>query len=344
MNRILIVKTSALGDIIHAFPVIGYLKAKFSQVTIDWVVEKPFAPLIEAHPYINHTFPVDTKAWRKLKNLNEMRVFHSELRNKSYDVVFDLQGNIKSGLITSRVRAAHKVGFGKESVPEWPNHLFTNRQFDPPKGKNIREDYLHLVQSYFKDWHPHQPAEEILLKLTEPQIQALNTLIAHPLLNQGPKVMICPGSAWINKQLTPKSLERLVASLRQEKRCSFLFIWGSPEEHQIAQQLHQLHSGYSLVADKMALPLLQHVMNHMDLIVAMDSLPLHLAGTTQTQTLSYFGPSSSNKYKPLGNKHIAFQGSCPYGQTFEKRCTLLRSCKTGQCIRGLSGTEILKDN
>jgi heptosyltransferase-1 len=75
----------------------------------------------------------------------------------------------------------------------------------------------------------------------------------------------------------------------------------------------------------------------------MDSATLHLCGTTSTPSFSLFGPSSASIYKPLGEHHVAFQGSCPYGRTFVKRCPILRTCKTGACMKDLTAKRIFQD-
>jgi heptosyltransferase-1 len=81
-------------------------------------------------------------------------------------------------------------------------------------------------------------------------------------------------------------------------------------------------------------------MDSVDLVVAMDSLPLHLAGTTKVKTFSVFGASLASKFKPAGKKHLTLQGHCPYGRVFEKRCPILRTCPTGACIRSLTGKAV----
>jgi heptosyltransferase-1 len=81
-------------------------------------------------------------------------------------------------------------------------------------------------------------------------------------------------------------------------------------------------------------------MSKMDLVVSVDSLALHLAGTTQTPTYSIFGSSLAKKYQPLGLIHESFQGACPYGKKFEKRCSILRTCSTGSCIKDLTFKEL----
>lgn len=337
--KILIVKTSSLGDILHAFPLLSYLKQVAPGCQIDWVVEKPFAGLVEANPLVNRTLKVQTKLWRKSlwkkETRSEVFSFLKELRSVSYDLLFDLQGNIKSGLITALARSPIKVGFDRKSVPEWPNLLFTNKRYHPPEGQNIRLDYLSLAQSHFKDFNRYD--QPLALKTTVAEKESAEQLLAHSNLKSQMKVVVCPGSAWTNKQLSKQTLIEFLQLMQLESGCSFLFVWGNQEEQKMATELNSHFPFHSLIAPKVSLPTLHFIMSKMDLVIAMDSLPLHLAGTTQTPTFSVFGSSSAKKYNPVGEQNYAFQGTCPYGRTFVKRCPILRTCKTGSCIKDLSG-------
>jgi heptosyltransferase I len=339
MMKILIVKTSSLGDIIHAFPALQLLRERYPSAQIDWVVEQPFAELVKAHPAIDHVYSVQTKRWRKKfwtkEGWREMRDFRKSLQRERYDLVFDLQGNIKSGLITWLSKSSVKIGFGLSSVPEWPNVLFTNRHYNPPKGHNIREDYLYLIDSSgnFK-------YRGVELNVSLQEKLKVDQIIAHPSIRVGKKIMVCPGSMWTNKQLTPETLKAFLQKIYAEFECRFVFVWGSEAEKQIVQNLAQSFPDHCLIADKLALPTLQNLMAQMDLVIAMDSLPLHLAGTTSTPVYSVFGASSGNKYKPVDS--IAFQGSCPYGKTFEKRCPILRTCPTGSCIKDIQSEALFQ--
>lgn len=343
MQKILIVKTSSLGDIIQTYPVIEYLRNKFPAAQIDWVVEKPFIELAEAHPYVSNVLCIAAKEWRRCffqrGHLFEMKNFRNRLRATVYDVVFDLQGNVKSGLVVSQSQSDYKVGFARKSVPEWPNLLFTNKRFNPHSGGNIRDDYLSVVKAFYGDMTPGTN-EKVVLKISQAQNQAVRAILQMPNLEHALKVVVCPGSAWINKQLTPEVLGDFLSKLQKYLKCKFLFIWGSAEEQQIANQMQGRFFQHSQVIDRMSLPMLQNLMSECDLVIAMDSLPLHLAGTTSTPSFSVFGPSSAHKYKPSGDQHFAFQGPCPYGRSFVKRCPVLRTCPTGACIRNLSGNDL----
>lgn len=341
--KFLIVKTSSLGDIVHCFPVIAYLRKKFPDAQIDWVVETAFADLVEAHPDIHQVYRVDSRKWRRgffsTDVWQEVRALCRQLRQEVYDVVFDLQGNMKSAGCTFMSRGKAKVGFGFKTVFEWPNILFTNRRYNVPKGKNVREEYLYIVQKYFGD-PLHVVDAKVELRISSEAFEQLHSLLAQPSLANREKVMVCPGSNWRNKQVKVEALFDFLKRLHQVRACGFLFIWGNEAEKKLAHKLHDVFPLNSIVVDKLPLPSLQNLMAKVDWIFSMDSLPLHMAATTTTPTFSVFGASSAQKYKPLGDRHRALQGPCPYGLLFERRCPALRRCKTGACIRDLTGQAI----
>lgn len=342
MKKILIVKTSSLGDIIHIYPVLCYLKSKFPNCQIDWIVEKPFAELVKTHPYVSKTILINTGGWRKAliskKTFKEIYSVRQCLRETEYDCVFDLQGNSKSALFTLQARSRHKIGFARPAVFEWPNLLVTNHKFAPPKGFNAREEYMSVVQQYFQESAAYQETP-VQLHINQEEECRIQNIIEN---QNRPIVLVCSGSAWRNKQMTEEALTRFLIKVQQHLQCHFLLAWGSKEECDSAMRLKGHFAEYAQLIDRLPLPTLQNLMNRVDLVIAMDSLPLHLAGTTKTATFSIFGASAANKFKPVGNQHFSYQGSCPYGRKFERRCPILRTCPTGACIQGLTGDEVFE--
>lgn len=343
--KVLIVKSSALGDVVQAFPCLSWLKKKFPAVSIDWVVESACQSIVSAHPDIDRTLVVDTRRWRKRcfskETRREIAAFYRSLRACEYDVVFDLQGNTKSALCTAMAKAKVKVGFGWRNVSEWPNLLATQRKYLVPLGGNVCAEYLHLLQSYFVDFS-FLELECVVLNgasdeaIPEEYIQGLVRKCKAPACAL---VMVCPGSNWRNKQLSSAALHGFLTLMQAHLSCRFLFIWGTPAEQLYVDRL-QMHFPTSVVVERLPLPVLQNLMGEMDLVISVDSLPLHLAATTKTPTFSFFGPSAAAKYKPSGAQHGYIQGACPYGQRFERRCPLLRTCATGACLRNLTGEQI----
>ncbi len=343
MQRLLIVKTSSLGDIVQTFPVLSYLKAKFPTSEIDWVVEKPFADLVQANPLVSNVITIDSKSWRKkpFSSWKEIWSSRRHLKQWPYDLLFDLQGNIKSAIATKIARAPVKVGFAPPALPEWPNRLVTTHRY-LPSGNSIREEYLSIASQHLSDQAP-KFSEKINLRLNSEQQHLFDQINQQVIIQGMPRLLICPGSAWVNKQLTEQVLVSLLDALQREFPLAFLYLaWGSQPEYDLVQRLSAKLSERQIILPKLPLPVLQNVMSQMDCIIAMDSLPLHLAATSGTATFSVFGASSAAKYAPKGALHQAFQGTCPYGRTFEKRCPILRTCPTGACIRDLSAEKLFE--
>ncbi len=302
--KYLIVKTSSLGDILQSFPVASFLRNKSPYGEISWLVEEKFASLVRAHPEVDHVITMKRRFKIPLS---------FGLRAKSYDVLFDLQGNCKSALLTLFADAKAKVGFAWKDLAEMPSGFATNVKFTIEKGKNIGEDYLSLAQNYFHDFTPFV-AKPFLFPLTEKEEGEI------AILPRG--TLVCPGAAWPSKRLPLESwgpiLEKVEGPIQ--------FVWGNETEKAFVEKLEK----YGMVLPKLTLAQLQNLMARSVRVIAMDSLPLHLCATTGTPAFAYFGPSSMQKFLPKGCHGV--QGSCPFHVTFERRCPKLRSC-SAPCIK-----------
>jgi heptosyltransferase-1 len=130
-----------------------------------------------------------------------------------------------------------------------------------------------------------------------------------------------------------QTLVDVVRLIKQKYSPYFVFIAGNGEELREVGTLAQEFPHSSHVLYRPDLPFLQRAMNRAQAVLAVDSIILHLASTTQTPTFGFFGPSSALKYAPRGKRHGIFQSACPSNTKFEKRCPLLRTCRTGQCLK-----------
>ena len=333
---ILIVKISAIGDVIQCFDVLEYLREKFPNCNIDWVVSKPAFGLVSSHPLVRKAICFDfNKKFLKNLKLSKIGKFYKELRCKSYDVVFDLQGNCKSGLITLCSKAKDKVGFGFKTVSEWPNIFATFFQYNPSKGINIKWQYLQVIQKYFRD-EKEFVAKNRLLNIDKMAKKQIELILKNETLKNRIKILVSPSSRWKNKELGINTLSNFLSEISENLTVSYLFLWGTREEKRSADYLHSLFKANSTVLDRLELSTLQNLIHRLDIVIAMDSCILHLTGSANTPSFSVFGPTLSHVYKPPYEKHLAYQGKCPKGKVFVKRCPLLRSCSTPICMQGIN--------
>ncbi len=346
MKSILLVRTSAIGDVVQTFPVIEYLRGKFPVARIDWVVEKGIAPLLRQlkgdrseRPLIDQVIEVETKKWVRSPWLKQSRAafkdFVQLLRKNEYDVVFDLQGNSKSALVTMLARGKDKVGFGWHSVREKPNVIATTHRFEFPLDLNIREKYLKLAQAYYGDSFPFV-SRGITFHLSIAESERLQGLLLEPVMQHSFKLMVAVGSKWNNKKFADDTLISLLKEAQACANAALVLIYGNAEEKLFAEKLLSTFPNNTMAVGELTLPLWQSLMRYVDGIIAVDSAALHFAGTTQTPSFSVFGPTLASIFKPLEQQHHVFQGSCPYGKTFHKQCPILRSCATGACMRNLT--------
>ena len=146
--RILLVKTSSLGDVIHNLPVVRDLLAQRPDCVIDWVVERALAEIPRLHPGVRRVIPVGLRAWRQRllegSTWREIAEFGQELRAESYDLVIDTQGLLKSALVARRARGP-RCGYDAGSAREPAASRFYDRRYPVPRALHAVERNRRLV-------------------------------------------------------------------------------------------------------------------------------------------------------------------------------------------------------
>lgn len=139
MPKLLIVKTSSLGDVIHNLPIIADIQMHHPDIEIDWLVERGFADIPMMHPAVQNVISVDTRRWRKAlfkaHTWREISTFTKVLSLKKYDMVLDAQGLLKSGLMISKVRGT-KHGYGAKSIREPLAQFFYDKKHCVAKAQH----------------------------------------------------------------------------------------------------------------------------------------------------------------------------------------------------------------
>ncbi len=137
-RRVLLVKTSSMGDVVHALPVVADIRAALGAVTIDWLVEEAYAPLLRAHPGVDRVIELALRRWRRSpcapETRQQWRALLAQLREKRYDVVIDLQGLVKSAAVARLARGVH-VGLSWAAAREPLAALFYARRMRSARGR-----------------------------------------------------------------------------------------------------------------------------------------------------------------------------------------------------------------
>ena len=333
--KILIVKVSALGDIVHALPVLAWIRSAVPAARIDWLVEESFASLLEGHPLVHRVVRLRTKAWRNGNIIAALQGAFGQiraLRRERYDCVLDLQGNSKSGLFTLFTGAPLRFGFDRSGVREWPNLLATNRHIGlTDADHHVSDRSLAIARAAFAEGCDHPLAGP--LPVNPDDRQRVENLIREKGLSDQPLVVLHYGTTWKTKLWPVDLWQQLAERLCREDHLRPVLTWGNPEELAVAERIHQATEGTAVIWPRGSLGELSALLKQADLVVAGDTGPLHIAAAHGTSTVSMFRVTDALRNGPRGTGHIRLQSPLNCSPCLEKTCD--RDAECGHSI-GLS--------
>jgi heptosyltransferase-1 len=337
--KVLIVKVSALGDVVHALPVLAWLKSADPGLEIDWLVEEGFAPLLEGHPLLRKIIRLDTRGWRKQGMFEAVRGSLGvirQLRREHYDVVLDLQGNSKSGVFTRLCGAPMRFGFAKDSVREWPNLLATNRKVTLLEGNHhISDRSLAIARKAFPAGSKSSAAGPLTIdgkarsvvekQLNERGLAGKTLIVLHY------------GTTWKTK-LWPLDLWcELAGKLCDLEGCQPILTWGNEEERIAVTSIHEASGKRAEIWPRGSLMELAALLERADLVVGGDTGPIHIAAAVGTPTVSLFRVTDATRNGPRGEKHIWLQSPLDCSPCLRKECE-----RNAECGRSLTLQQVFE--
>lgn len=311
--RILIIKLSALGDVVHALPVLDFIRQVAPQARVDWAVEAGNAPVLENNPFLATLIPLPLKRWKK--NLHDPKIWAeirqaiSGLRRGGYDLSIDLQGNIKSGLVALCAAAPVRVGFDRQGVRERPNLWVNNRHIDlRPEDYPVSARSLRLVSAALGgDYQGMELATEIVTS-------ADDDAVARSCIQEGaPRVLIHTGTTWPTKRWSGEGWQQLVAQLKAVyPDIRLLFSWGNPVEEEEARQLAVQVGQQGTLLPRLTVKQFCALLKQVDLVIGGDTGPVHLAAAVGTKTVSFYRATDPLRNGPRGARHrqVATEMAC----------------------------------
>ena len=337
--KVLIVKASALGDIVHALPVLAHIHALMPEATIDWLVESSFAPILENHPLIRNVICLDTRGWRKQGMTRAMKGsldVIQQLRREKYDVTLDLQGNSKSGLFTLFCGASKRFGFDRSQVREWPNLLATNHKVTiSPANHHISSRYLQIARSAF----PGEANAPLCgpLPVLDSSAQTIATLLNEFGLKRDEFLVAHYGTTWETKLWPLDHWAELVRVLTIDLGQKVVLTWGNDTEKRAAEQISAACQGRAVIWPRGTLQELVALLAAARLVIGADTGPVHIAAAVTTPTVSIYRVTDSRRNGPPGDDHIRLQVPMDCSPCLRKSCELDHSCSQSITVEEVLG-------
>lgn len=338
-ESILIVRMSAFGDIVCALPTLRALRASFPKARLGWVVDERFQELVAHDPQIDQVFVAPLARWgkmvKKARNLPAVRGEYArlgqELREAGYEVCLDLQGIVKSGLITRMARCGRTLQMAGD-------HLRKLQWMFP--GERVKEYGLHAVDRMLPlaaelGADTSNPRFDFYLP-EEARRTAEELFAAHSFTTHGPIVALNPGAFAVHRMWPAERFAEAARKLTEEHGARVVVL-GGPKEVELAEEICE-RSGVSplCTAGKTSYLQLAAVIARCDVAVSGDTGPMHLAAAVGKPVVALFGPANPERTGPYGPQHVVLQKPFPC-----QPCYAHPTCTDYACMKALEVEEVV---
>ena len=332
--KILIVRLSALGDIVHALPVLAAIKRAKPDAQVDWLVEENYASILSIAPGLHRR--VIVRAKRSFESADAVsfggllgyKNAASYLWNQDYDVALDLQGLIKSAIWARSSFADRVIGFDPPNLREPQAAFLYSQTVTPVDATHVIQKNLSILSaigitttSMEIPMQPHASAD------TAAAIDTAGGSLGFVVLN--------PGAAWPNKRWPPERFGALAAALRDRTGLGSLVTWG-PSERELANAVVSASAGAASLAPATSVSDLAVLMREAALVVSGDTGPLHIAAAMGTPLVGLYGPTWPERNGPWDPKDVVISraNACV--------CHHKRQCLRGApCINEITLDEVV---
>ena len=308
INKILLVKPSALGDIIHTLPVLAALHDNFPEAEIHWVVAKGLHQVLENHPMIKKLWIIDKNKWKKLEHakgtIQELTQLKKGLQQENFDVVIDLQGLLRTGLIAKATGCRNIIGF--RQAREGAAMFYTEKVDVEWEGIHAVDRYLKLLEplgcEIRKVEFPFAPFEKNI-----------------PLLQELPDkyAVIAPSAGKEANRWPAERFGQLAAKLDIPS-----VIISAPADAPVAEETLANSAGNAVsIAGRTSIMELAAVIKKAEFLISNDTGPMHIAAALNVPVFAIFGPANPVRTGPYGDIHTIILNKVPCAPCYaKKRC------------------------
>jgi lipopolysaccharide heptosyltransferase I len=306
-ERYLVVRLTALGDILHTIPAVAALRAAHPGARIDWVVERKWAPVLEGSPAIDEVIPFDRRSiWGAFECVERVR-------ENRYTCAIDFQGLYKSSILAALSGAPRHIGFERAWAREGGAAIFyTDRVV--PIGRHVAELNYSLAE-HAGATRPAKP--EYPLRVPAGGAASIRSRL-HELGISGEYVVVGPGGSWRAKCWPPDRYGELCREFEIVKKVRVIVIHG-PGEKSLAEEVVRAAAPACPVAIATTIEELMGLLAHARFLIAADSGPLHLAAALGTPVVGLYGPTDPARNGPFASGAVIVHKARPEEISYKRR-------------------------
>ena len=323
IRRILLIKPSALGDMVQALPVLSVLRERLPAAHIAWVINKSYAPLLEGHPHLDEILSFDRASWRRgvTNGFAATLRFFRLLRRAHFDLVIDLQCLLRSAMFSWASAAPVRIGL--TSAREGAGWFYTHHVKDSRETEHAVDRYWHVAEALGLG---EQPKRFVLPVNAEAEAWADEVLSKMP----RPWLAVSVGSRWLTKRWPVAHFQGLLTRAGNHAGGSAIFV-GAREEAGLAERAgHGLPLVTRNLAGRTTLPQLTAILRRVDAMVSNDTGPLHLAAALGRPIVAPYTCTQVRRNGPYGQEQRAVETAVSCAGSY------VRHCERMDCMRELT--------
>ncbi|MEQ1758166.1 MAG: lipopolysaccharide heptosyltransferase I [Vicinamibacterales bacterium] len=327
MTAFLIVRLGALGDIVHAIPVVAALLRAHPDARIDWLVDPRYVTLVQMVEGVRKVIPFDPRGLMAASERAATLATIRDLRRERYDAVLDLQGLVKSASVARLASGRRTIGFGRSALREPAARVFYTDVVDVPGDVHVIRKNLALLAAVGIQ------ATEPEFGIRVPESPHVSSTIAR--FQGSGYVAMNPGAAWPNKRWPAERMGELAFRTSRDHHLPTLVVWG-PGEEALAESVVTASGGAATLAPPTTIEELFGLLRGARLVVAGDTGPLHIAASTGTPVVALFGPTDPARNGPwrLEDVSVSRYGVCDCH--YERRCR-----RSVPCVMDIGVDEVM---
>ena len=307
-ERFLVVRLTALGDILHTVPAVAALRAAQRTARIDWVVERKWAPVLEGSPAISEVIPFDRgSAFGAVACARR-------LRQKHYTCAIDFQGLYKSSVLAMLSGAPRRIGFeGGWAREEGAALLYTERV--TPAGRHVAELNYSLAEraGALRPLKPEYP-----LRIPAGGVASVRARLAERGI--GDYIVVGPGGSWRAKCWPAERYGEFCREFEKRNGLPAVVIHG-PGEETLAEEVCRAAIPATPVVIATTIEELMGLLAHARCVIAADSGPLHLAAALGTQVVGLYGPTDPARNGPFAPGAVIISEARPEEISYKRRAS-----------------------
>lgn len=331
-QRLLIVKLGSIGDVVHALPTLNALRRRFPKMHISWVVEPKSRDILVGHPALDELI-VFKRTGSTIKTLAALPHLIRRLRRAKYDVLFELQGNLRGALLAGLSGTPMRLGFGVGSSRlEWPSALFTNVKVSEGDASHVIEKNL----SFAGKLGAKDGEVSFRIAVGKEERGYVSSFLKREGIEEKKIIILHPGADSFTRRWPGERYAELADEIKARFEDTAIVLTHSPREKSLVEAIVRRSQSNPLVFSPTTLGRLIALLDRCRTMVASNTGPLHIAAALGKRVVGLYGPIDPKRNGPYGERNFVIRKELTCQPCWKKKCGSL------SCMRGITVSEVLE--